>query len=139
MGRKLMITIILSLVTAMLIACGDSEESAQANVSYMNVNANGYETIRIADLERNPDKYIGEKVAIKCEAYCTNVYGNDYVSEFYNGNIYTMSITRDYVAYDRDGNGIGYLITGDVCIVYGIVGKDTYGNLFIDTEKVIIY
>ena len=105
----------------------------------VNDDMNGYTKVTIVDLERNPNKYIGTKIAIEGEVYSTDINGKDFIMQIANGNIQTITIFRDYVAYDTSGNQIGYMVSGDKCIVYGVLREDTHGSMTIEPVEVIVY
>lgn len=105
----------------------------------VNTNVSGYTKVTIIDLERNPNQYMGSKIAIEGEVYSTDINGKDFIMQYANGNIQTITIYRDYVAYDTSGNQIGYMVNGDKCIIYGILREDDHGSMTIEPVDVIVY
>lgn len=82
---------------------------------------------------------MGTKIAIEGEVYSTDINGKDFIMQYANGNIQTITIYRDYVAYDTSGNQIGYMVSGDKCIIYGILREDDHGSMTIEPVDVIVY
>lgn len=125
---------------------GDEPSADDINTSFtitstgsVNDDMNEYTKVTIVDLERNPNKYMGTKIAIEGEVYSTDINGKDFIMQFANGNIQTITIFRDYVAYDTSGNQIGYMVSGDKCIIYGILREDEHGSMTVEPVDVIVY